>query len=66
MSIASEHLAQSSADSAQAAMRSADADELAALRQARNDTDSGRVKVYVSLGESQRWMLEYYGNRFMI
>jgi hypothetical protein len=58
---AAEQSARSSDDSAQAAIRSAHADEVAALEQVRSGTDSGRVKVYVSLENPQRWALDYYG-----
>ncbi|MFI6742117.1 hypothetical protein ACIBI9_55215 [Nonomuraea sp. NPDC050451] len=60
--IAAVHSAKSSARSANAAARSADADELSAVQQARIETDSGRVKVYVSLEPAQPWELNYRGS----
>ncbi|QXJ21794.1 hypothetical protein AGRA3207_002687 [Actinomadura graeca] len=53
--------ATSSADSARAAARSAQADEIAAIQQAKNESDTGRVRVYVSLEAPRRWVLNYCG-----
>ncbi|MFB4279138.1 hypothetical protein ACBJ59_27885 [Nonomuraea sp. MTCD27] len=59
--IAAVRSAKAAADSAHAAARSVDADELAAVQQARTEADSGRVKVYVSLERSPGWRITYLG-----